>query len=147
MVALRGWNNERAAEVPTLRAYRVKRRTLTMMRLERNPYYFKVDPAGNQLPYIDAVDAEIILTTRNSSRRWRPRASWIFAAFSLRTQDIPLLKLGERDGVAKVLIWTRLHISDVAIQPNYNYADRSSPTCCGTNASASRCRTPSTATR
>jgi peptide/nickel transport system substrate-binding protein len=36
-------------------------------RVERNPYYWKVDPAGNQLPYIDEVifdqlqDAEVLL--------------------------------------------------------------------------------------
>ena len=47
-----------------------------------------------------------------------------FAAYTLRTQDIPLLKLGERTGLIKVHIWTRLHASDVAIQPNYNYADQ-----------------------
>ena len=124
MVALRGWSNERAVEVPTLRAYRVKQRSLTMMRLERNPYYFKVDPEGNQLPYIDAVDAEIILDNSELVTAMAATGQLDFAAFSLRTQDIPLLKLGERNGVAKVLIWKRLHISDVAIQPNYNYADK-----------------------
>lgn len=31
--------------------------TGTQAVLERNPYYFKVDPAGNQLPYIDRVVA------------------------------------------------------------------------------------------
>ena len=123
LVALRRWSNERAAEVPTLRAYRVKERTLTMMRLERNPYYFKVDPAGNQLPYIDEVDAEIIFDNSELVTAMAATGQLDFAAFSLRTQDIPLLKLGERDGVAKVLIWRRLHVSDVAIQPNYNYAD------------------------
>ena len=28
---------------------------------ERNPYYWKVDPAGNQLPYLDRVEMEIFL--------------------------------------------------------------------------------------
>jgi len=28
--------------------------------LERNPYYFKVDPEGSQLPYLDSVSMEII---------------------------------------------------------------------------------------
>ena len=46
-----------------------------------------------------------------------------FAAFALETQDIPLLKLGEAKGVNKVYIWRRLHVADVAIQPNYNYPD------------------------
>ena len=46
-----------------------------------------------------------------------------FAAFALKTQDIPLLKLGEVKGVNRVHIWNRVHVSDVAIQPNYNYDD------------------------
>ena len=29
-------------------------------RLERNPYYFSVDPAGNQLPYIDTIAMELV---------------------------------------------------------------------------------------
>jgi peptide/nickel transport system substrate-binding protein len=28
---------------------------------ERNPYYWKVDPAGNQLPYVDRIEMEIFL--------------------------------------------------------------------------------------
>jgi peptide/nickel transport system substrate-binding protein len=28
--------------------------------LERNPYYWKVDPEGNQLPYIDAIRVEVV---------------------------------------------------------------------------------------
>jgi peptide/nickel transport system substrate-binding protein len=44
-----------------------------------------------------------------------------FAGYSLKTQDIPLLKLGERTGGIRVLIWHRLHGSDVAIQFNFNH--------------------------
>ena len=65
--ALRGWGNEDAAKVPTLRAYRVTQRTPTKMRLERNPYYHKVDPEGNQLPYIPTSTR----STRSSC--WRTR--------------------------------------------------------------------------
>jgi len=32
----------------------------TRVTMERNPYYFKVDPEGNQLPYIDNLDFEEI---------------------------------------------------------------------------------------
>lgn len=32
----------------------------TRMVLERNPYYYAVDPEGNQLPYIDRVDMTIV---------------------------------------------------------------------------------------
>ncbi|NLS79505.1 MAG: ABC transporter substrate-binding protein [Chloroflexi bacterium] len=30
---------------------------------ERNPYYFKVDPAGNQLPYVDYLDSAYVADT------------------------------------------------------------------------------------
>lgn len=122
--ALRMARIEESADVPTLRAYRVVSRTPTLMRYERNPYYFKIDPAGQQLPYIDAIDAEVILDNAEVVTAKASTGQLDFAAFTLRTQDIPLLKLGERTGLIKVHIWTRLHSSDVAIQPNYNYADQ-----------------------
>ncbi len=120
---LMGWGNEEASKVPTLRAYRVVERTPTKMRFERNPYYFKVDPAGNQLPYIDAVDAIILMENSQMITFQAATGQLDFAAYALKTQDIPLLKLGETKGVNKVHIWRRVHVSDVAIQPNYNYPD------------------------
>jgi len=52
------WENP---DFPLLFAWRVEdytagERTL----LVRNPYYWKVDPEGNQLPYLDRIDIEII---------------------------------------------------------------------------------------
>ena len=121
--ALRDWAVEQSAEVPTLRPYRVIGRTIQMLRLERNPYYFKVDPAGNQLPYIDRVDVEVMDNQEVVTAR-AANGQLDFATFDLRTQDIPLLKLGERGNLVKVNIWNRLHASDVAIQPNYNHPDQ-----------------------
>ena len=34
--------------------------TNTGKRYERNPYYWEVDPAGNQLPYVDAIQVQIV---------------------------------------------------------------------------------------
>ena len=115
---------EDAKYVPTLRAYRVVSRSPIVMRLERNPYYHKVDPAGNQLPYIDTIDAEIILDNAELTTAKATTGQLDFAGFALRTQDIPILKLGERTGKVSVKIWRRLHTSDVVIQPNYNYEDQ-----------------------
>ena len=122
--ALRDSTIEESVNVPTLRAYRTVSRTPLFMRFERNPYYHKVDPRGQQLPYIDAIEAEVI---RDNSELVTAKASTgqlDFASFALRTQDIPLLKLGERNGLARVNIWRRLHTSDVAIQFNYNHENR-----------------------
>jgi len=121
--ALRGWGSEDARQVPTLRAYKVVQRTPTKMRLERNPYYFNVDPTGQQLPYIDAIDAEIQLENSQMITFQAATGQLDFAAFAMETQNIPLLKLGEAKGLNKVYIWRRLHVADVAIQPNYNHPD------------------------
>jgi len=43
-------------DLPVLYAWKLSRRTTdTVLVLERNPYYFKIDPVGNQLPYIDEI--------------------------------------------------------------------------------------------
>ncbi len=114
--------SEWSKDVPTTRAYQVIERSPARRTYVRNPYYFKVDPEGNQLPYIDVIQTEQVdqadLIAAQAST-----GQLDFAAFELKTQDIPLLKLGERDGQIKVHIWKRLHSSDVAIQPNYNYDD------------------------
>ena len=120
---LRSWGNADAAKVPTLRSFKVVERTPTKLRMERNPYYFKVDPAGNQLPYVDEVDVIIVLENSQMITFQAATGQLDFTSFTLETQNIPLLKLGERKGVNKVHIWRRLHVVDVAIQPNYNFDD------------------------
>ena len=50
-----GWWDENP-DHPTLRAWKVTVPSpATRMVMERNPYYWKVDPEGNQLPYIDRI--------------------------------------------------------------------------------------------
>ena len=113
---------EESADVPTLAAHKVVKRTPTQVLLERNPYYFKVDPSGQQLPYIDAIESRQV-DNKEVIAAMSSTGQLDFSAYELKTQDIPLLKLGERNGDIRVLIWNRLHSSDVVIQPNYNYDD------------------------
>ena len=44
--------------LPSLAPWVMVSTTPTLVRYERNPYYFKVDPEGNQLPYIDRLRDE-----------------------------------------------------------------------------------------
>ena len=44
-------------DIPVLHPWRVTSSTPTQTVFERNPYYFKVDAAGNQLPYVDRIVA------------------------------------------------------------------------------------------
>ena len=51
------WQNE---ELPTLSAWALSSAVIGQRIVyERNPYYWKVDPAGNQLPYVDRVIYDI----------------------------------------------------------------------------------------
>ncbi len=53
---LAGWGSYLAApETPTLGPWLLKDEGVNWWLLERNPYYFAVDTAGNQLPYIDQI--------------------------------------------------------------------------------------------
>jgi len=48
-------------ELPTIRPWRIKVPPPASRLLEeRNPYYWKVDPEGNQLPYIDRIATTIV---------------------------------------------------------------------------------------
>ena len=51
-------------ELPTLNAWVVAQGygagSATAVKAVRNPYYWKVDPAGNQLPYIDTLSLDIL---------------------------------------------------------------------------------------
>ena len=50
-----------SADHPTLFAWTVESFTpAESWTLVRNPYYWKVDTAGNQLPYIDRVDVALV---------------------------------------------------------------------------------------
>jgi peptide/nickel transport system substrate-binding protein len=113
---------EKSAEAPTLDAHHMVSRTLSRIRFERNPYYFKIDPKGRQLPYIDGIISEEV-ANKEVITSMASTGQLDFSAYELRTQDIPLLKLGERTNNIRVHIWNRLHSSDVVIQPNYNYRD------------------------
>ena len=54
------WSPQQDLEQPTQHPWILTERTNTGKRYVRNPYYWKVDPAGNQLPYVDHIQAQIV---------------------------------------------------------------------------------------
>lgn len=108
---------------PRLTAYVVTEETSNMYVLERNPYYPKVDPEGNQLPYIDElqvheVQEEEMLTTRAAT------GEATAAGIQTSTTDIPLFKRNQEEAGFKTMLWHRLQGTDVAIQFNMNHQDQ-----------------------
>ena len=107
---------------PVLTAYVLVSRTSTRTRLRRNPYYPKVDPEGNQLPYIDYLEVQRV----DSAEIMAAKASTgqvDFAGRQFMTADIPLFKRFEKKNGYSTYIWARPYGSDVVLQFNLNHRD------------------------
>jgi peptide/nickel transport system substrate-binding protein len=88
---------------------------------ERNPYYYRVDGAGHQLPYIDRVlftiaDSKIIPAKTGAGE------SDLQARY-LRFDDYTFLKAGEENNRYHVRLWRTGPGSQLALYPNLNAAD------------------------
>jgi len=59
-----GWGGKAGVGYPTLRSHVLIEKKEEVYIAGRNPYYWKVDPAGNQLPYIDKVVVVGVLSNR-----------------------------------------------------------------------------------
>ena len=110
------WRGDIDANMPVLNAWIVVSSGAEGSEWVRNPYYFAVDTAGNQLPYIDrlsvvrAADAEV-------------RALRMMAGeYDLHQIDgvarLPLMLQNQEKGDYEVYLWTGLRGSDAAIYIN-----------------------------
>ena len=90
--------------------------------LERNPYFYKVDPEGNQLPYIDRIEARLVLDRANiplSAMSGEIDFQLRHIAFS----TFPLLMENRDRGDYDVLRWPYSLGSAYAFMPNLNVKD------------------------
>ena len=54
------WKPSTDLDLPVIQAWRFTEITPTVRVFERNPYYLRVDTAGNQLPYIDRIVSTVV---------------------------------------------------------------------------------------
>jgi peptide/nickel transport system substrate-binding protein len=88
---------------------------------ERNPYYFRVDAQGHQLPYIDRVlctiaDGKLIPAKTGAGES-------MLQALKLRFADYTFLKDAEKKGGFRVLLWKTGSGSSFALYPNLTAKD------------------------
>jgi len=89
--------------------------------VSRNPYYYKVDPAGNQLPYIDKITYAIL----KDDQLFVSKA--IAGEFDLQFMQLgwaanhPVLKENEAKGGYRVLNWTQTLGNSSMIMYNQSY--------------------------
>lgn len=89
--------------------------------LERNPYYWKVDPDGNQLPYIDYLTFEIY--DRETINLKAINGEIGMQSRHLLFTNYPLFMENRKAGGYRVLHWTPGNGGDLAILPNLNHKD------------------------
>lgn len=103
---------------PVITAWQMSQRSPDQVIAVRNPYYWKVDPAGNQLPYIDRIvgsivsDEEIIQLRASSGET-------DFEYQYLRFSNIPLFQQGAQNGDYRVLLWQSGETA-ITLFPNLN---------------------------
>ena len=88
---------------------------------KRNPYYYRVDAQGLQLPYLDSVAVQVADTKLIPAKVAAGDAD--LAARYLRFDNFTLLKESEARGKYKVLLWNSAWGSQVALYPNLNVVD------------------------
>jgi peptide/nickel transport system substrate-binding protein len=95
--------------------------------LERNPYFWKVDPEGNQLPYIDKIEVKIAPTGTNAAELILLRT--IAGELDCQVRDYPIknvsvLKENEKKGDYRVMMWNRGDYAWPWIILYYDYPDK-----------------------
>ena len=110
-----------AEELPVLRPWIIMPSAEEQIIMERNPYYFKVDAEGKQLPYVGRVEAKVVATPENI-----PSAIVAgdinYCREILRHTDVALYK--EHEGESYVVNLDMVyHNAPVALMLNYNNED------------------------
>jgi peptide/nickel transport system substrate-binding protein len=88
---------------------------------ERNPYYYRVDAAGRQLPYLDRFIFQIADGKIIPAKTGAGEAD--LQARNLRFDNYTFLKAGESAGGYHVRLWDSVAGSKIALYPNLNIAD------------------------
>ncbi|RLE07050.1 hypothetical protein DRJ00_08780 [Candidatus Aerophobetes bacterium] len=116
------WTSVAANRGPSLEPWIVKKITTDHAVFERNPYYWKIDTAGNQLPYVDRIEV------RATANREAYKMSVIggetdLALASLTLEDYPVVKKNEEKGNYKVRLWKKPCYSAVTYFPYQVHED------------------------
>ena len=91
---------------PSVKPWNHEEITTTYVLHVRNPYHFAIDPAGNQLPYIDRLRVETVADAQTLNLKVISGELSV-AAIGLSTPDFPLFKENEESGNYETLMWPR----------------------------------------
>ena len=109
-------------DLPTLQPWRITNAAPSQRFVgERNPYYYKVDAEGRQLPYIDRVVMDVVDAKLIPLKTWAGESD--LQARGLAFSDYTFLKEGEDHNDYQVRLWQTARGSQLALYPNMSVAD------------------------
>jgi peptide/nickel transport system substrate-binding protein len=115
-------NEQSNPDLPTLQAWRVMNAApANRFVFERNPYYHRVDTAGQQLPYVDRLLMDVAAAGLLAAKANAGEVDLLFRGLTMA--DVPILKEGERAKGYKTLLWQNARGTELALYPNLNAAD------------------------
>ena len=88
----------------------------------RNPYYWKIDTAGNQLPYMDNQIRTVVESVEVFGLQAMSGELTAAGQF-LSLSDFPIYKDGEERGGYRVMLWDGSYGSNVKFQFNHTHQD------------------------
>ena len=91
---------------PTMTAFVLTEKDLETTTFKRNPYYWAVDPEGNQLPYVDEVKAYYIESKEvYKLKLLAGEVDFDMGLYTMAIEDIPSLRGNEERGNYRTLLW------------------------------------------
>ena len=106
---------------PSLTPWNIVEANTGVFTYERNPYYFKVDPDGNQLPYIDGIRSQTVQDKATITAR-ALMGEFDYAGERASLRQLPLLSAQEKRGEIKISI-ARMHRIPINFILNLTYDD------------------------
>ncbi len=113
-------STQRQPGQPTLLPYVVTEREGDVVIMERNPYYYKVDHEGNQLPYIDTLRAEALADAE--VRELKAIAGEV-DYHDGQASNLPMYIENEEEGNYKTYIWRDSEMAVIGLFPNLTHTD------------------------
>jgi peptide/nickel transport system substrate-binding protein len=115
-------NRPENPDLPTLEAWRPRTAPPSEQFIfERNPYFHRVDQAGNQLPYIDRMVLDVASAEIISAKTATGESD--LQVTGVDFPDYTLLKQAEKLHPLRVSLWRRTQGSSVSLLPNLNCSD------------------------
>jgi len=106
---------------PALTPWIITKAESGIFTFERNPYYFKVDEAGNQLPYIDAIRSEVVQDRETMfARAIMGEFDYLGERSSLK--NLPLMAEAEQNGIVNLML-PHMHRVPIDFKLNLTYDD------------------------